>query len=219
MTPLHRGMVWGLALEAAAALLGLLVWAGVAHASPEGDAQALTDATAVWIGGQLQIPPPYRTVEVVDRVEMVTGAIAQAPFAEPVIQTTAGVVARLAAIHRRPGGAAAMFGDGRVAIHELLHRFRHPDRFTDHDRRVEEGVVEAVTVDLYPGWSQRFTTWPQAIAPAPAYADAVRDIRAASRAATGSRSWKDRAARLWRRQLLLQDEAGRDAMLSAAEAR
>jgi hypothetical protein len=212
-------MAWGLAIEAAAAIIGLLAWAGIAHATPQADAQALTDDTAVWIGGQLHIPPPTRTVETVTRMEMSPGAIAQAPFERPVLQTTATIVASLGAIHRNPAGAAALTGDGRIVIHELLHRARQPVRFTDNDRRVEEGVVEAVTADLYPAWSSRFTGWgAQAILPAPAYAPAVRDVRAASRAATGSASWRDRAARLWRRQLLLQDEAGRDTMLTAAAA-
>lgn len=214
---LHRGAVWGFAIEAVLALIGVAIWAGVAHAAAPAGAQAEVDRTAAWLTSVLHRPIPTRTIDTQSASEMAATCgslrcIAYVPFNQPDrVVTTPNVVQALARIRRHPDGADA----GYLAIHELLHtRNLSPEDYGDGD--LEEGVVDAVTLDVYPAWLHwRLTD--EAAMWGPAYPRQVAAVRYASARATGSRTWRTRAARIWRRQLLESDATGRQQMLTDAK--
>jgi hypothetical protein len=213
---LHRGVLRWFAWVAVAVTGYVVFGLAVAHAAVPAGAQAEVDRTAAWLTRVLHRPIPTRTLDTQAASEMtvVCGGrpcTAYVPFSHPDrIVTTNPVVQALARIRRGLDGPDA----GYVAIHELLHtRDLAPDEYGDGD--IEEGVVDAVTLDVYPAWLH----WRLPNHPAvwgPAYPRQVAAIRYASARATGSRTWKDRAARIWRRQLLEADAAGRQQMLTTA---
>ena len=219
MTPqnLGRGIAWGLAWQTVAlALIGLAVWAGVAHAAPAPPAaQATADRTADWLTRTLHRPIARRSVVVQDAGQMTVACgdakcAAYVPFSAPgTIVTTPDVADLWARTPATPAGASA----GHLLRHELLHA----DTLTATeygDGWVEEGAVESVNADLDGAWCR----WELDLACSttrPVWAERVAAVRAASARGTGSRTWRTRPARLWRRDLLAADAAGRQAMLAA----
>lgn len=109
-----------------------------------------------------------------------------------------------------------------LVLHEALHlglagrSCAH--LVTEHDWWLEEAATEALTLDLLPAWGRRFTRWPIVERPDWPYAERVWGVRQASTVATGSRTWRDRAARYWRRAFALAAPPARVAMLESAEA-
>jgi hypothetical protein len=101
---------------------------------------------------------------------------------------------------------------GALVLHELLH----DNHAADTPRELEEGVVEAVALDLYPAWAKAM-----GLRPAPrdivstSYPVERDAVRKASALATG-KPWKSRAARLWRRDLWRADAATRQEVYAAA---
>jgi hypothetical protein len=101
---------------------------------------------------------------------------------------------------------------GALVLHELLHDNHAPTT----PRHLEEGIVEAVALDLYPAWAK----W-VGLRPGPrdivstSYPKELDAVRKASALATG-KPWKSRAARLWRRDLWRADAATRVAVYEAA---
>lgn len=211
----HHRVAAAIALALALAGAPALVWVGVAVAAPAPPAaQARADATAGWLGRTLHqdIPPRAVIVAAAEDMSAACGArcTAYVPFTDPTTIITSRPVAsgwaRLATDWR----AVAL---GHVLVHELLHR-RDLNTAAYGDGWVEEGVTDAVTVDVMPAWCR----WAlDAACPAvrPVYRARVAAIRAASARATGSTTWRTRAARIWRRQLLAADTAARRLMLEA----
>lgn len=105
-----------------------------------------------------------------------------------------------------------------LAVHETLHSV-DPDTGYGRAGALEEGATDAVAHDVLPGLIVRvYGRLPWWYAPPVAYPEEVVLVRASSAAATGS-SWRSRAARLWRRQLLLASDADRAAMMADANAK
>jgi hypothetical protein len=101
---------------------------------------------------------------------------------------------------------------GALVLHELLHDNHAPDT----PQALEEGIVEAVALDLYPAWAK----W-VGLRPGPrdivstSYPKELDAVRKASALATG-KPWKSRDARLWRRDLWRADAATREQVYAAA---
>ena len=105
-----------------------------------------------------------------------------------------------------------------LATHESLHSVDPATRY-GRGGALEEGATDAVAHDVLPGLIVRiYGRLPWWYAPPVAYPEEVVLVRASSAAATGS-SWRSRAARLWRRQLLLADDGTRAAMMADANAK
>lgn len=103
-----------------------------------------------------------------------------------------------------------------LLIHELLHRRSTMGCWGVQPGGVdvEEGIVDAVTADLLPAWGRRF--WQESLFGMPRYKADVAAIRAASARATGSSTWRERAARSWRYRLWGASCEVRAAMLAEA---
>lgn len=198
-------------LAAAALALGYAPAAAAPVVSPD-PAQRLADRTAGWLAAELGTRCYPMTVVAREQRELLPGASAQVRFEAPTtVEVDPHFHRAWAAMGR---GSRWDPGAAQLLIHELLHQHVAPEM----DRYVEEGVVEAVAVDLIPAWSWRFlrtripSWW---LSPVPMYAEHVRNIRAWSTRYSGSRTYRDRAARLARRALLVADEPTRRAMLEA----
>ncbi|WP_217913220.1 hypothetical protein [Miltoncostaea marina] len=186
-----------------------------ATAAPPASAQGLADDTAAWVGSVLRVPAEARPL--VANAHDAPGAAAWVRCGEPVVYARPWVVRELGEMAR---GDLYSSEAARILLHETLHRTDCHRLPTEHDRDVEEWAVDALAYDLLPAWSARFTGWRiRVYPPSGGYAEGVRAIRAASRFATGSLSWRGRRARLWRRQLVLADVATRRAMLADANRR
>lgn len=127
-------------------------------------------------------------------------------------------VAKLVELQDRRGGSAGGREAILILLHELLHRNEHLNG-TQDDRDLEEGITEAMTLDLAPAYARQvvgrridFEDYSGSI-----YDEIVLDIRGASSIATG-RPWWSRAARLWRRELWAASIDGRRLMMARAEA-
>lgn len=191
--------------------------AATAPAAPaEAAAQALTDETADWLAATLAAPVPHQTLhEMVPQPTM--PAIAYSlplPGGGRRLGAMRSLIVRWGRIDR--GDPLTTPSAGHVLLHELLHLHRA--------RHLEEGIVDAVALDLVAPWSQRFlgtTLFLQgygSTASDGAYPEGVRLVRALSAAATGG-SWRTYRARMWRRALLLAADVGRRAMVAEANAR
>ena len=116
-----------------------------------------------------------------------------------------------------PGGAT----DGvwlTIAVHEFFHRVTYLNSdwtlgtWTEGDRWIEEGVVQAVTNDVMPIVIRKVFN-NNVTAQADAYTLNVNAVRALSARVAGQ-SWQSVQARQIRRQLLLSDRLTRRAWLS-----
>lgn len=209
-----KTLAWALMVLACIALwVGIGV--GIAHASPAQDA---ADRTAEFIGRTVKAPPLYREViraptELeVDIAEVGVGEVLGVVWCATPRQTTLApgvfdVWARAAA-----RGSLRTFDDylaAMVVLHELLHRGVETCTF---DRYLEEGITQALTLDLFPAWCLRLFGRCDPIGNEVAYTDEVTYIRNQSGRATGG-SWRARPARLWRRAFYLSDRDTRRAMI------
>lgn len=96
--------------------------------------------------------------------------------------------------------------DAATVLHEVLHQVGLRWGVTDATLPVEEGLTEAVTLDLLPTFTRRLgTTY---VKPVPAYPVLVRRVREASEVATGQ-AWTSPAASRWRAQMLATPPAER----------
>lgn len=102
---------------------------------------------------------------------------------------------------------------GQLLLHELLHDDHAAWTPTD----LEEGIVEAVSQDLYAAWGKAMglREWSRADVNTSSYPAQLAAVRKASALATGV-PWKSRAARLWRRDLWRADAVTRVEMYEAA---
>lgn len=110
----------------------------------------------------------------------------------------------------------------RVLVHEQLHLLspmRAAGQLPIPDRLVEEAAVDAVAADLTPLVVPTSTGAP-AMEPdvdvGAGYYRCVRLIRAASRHATQTATWRHPAAALWRIRLVMAGQLDRGRMLIAA---
>lgn len=158
-----------------------------------------------WIGRQLHTDLEPRPV-------LVTGAMAEDRDAQ-----SDGVTIELRPfVARWARGASRDEFERAAGALVLLHEWLHTDHGTRcTDRRAEEGVAEAVAVDLLPAYL--WQRWRQRVPPvfAPHYWQEVRDVRAASAYATG-RPASSREARWWREGLRRASCSERQAMLEQA---
>ena len=88
-----------------------------------------------------------------------------------------------------------------TVLHEVLHQIGLGYGLNSETVWLEEGVVQAVTLDLLPGVMRRMRA-PYFSSPYAAYSDRVSAVRAASTEATGQ-AWTSPAARRWRLNLLV----------------
>jgi hypothetical protein len=190
--------------------------------------QAHADATAAWVESRLRVPIERRTVEVRGPQDMPRGAGGM--IGDAAVPCGGGRILVQSWVARRWRLNAGRGGwhdpeAAKLLVHEVLHRSDVCRvELVDgawtvtwlRDLRTEEGVVEAVALDLMAAWGRRFLGHPLRMLryPAPPYRDYVRDVRVWSARYTG-RPWRHREARLARRALLLADEATRGAMLAA----
>lgn len=102
---------------------------------------------------------------------------------------------------------------GQLLLHEILH----DDHALATPVGLEEGIAEAVSIDLYAAWGRamKLVSWPAEDVYSSSYPEELAAVRKASALATG-RPWKSRAARLWRRDLWRADSATRVAMYESA---
>lgn len=155
---------------------GLLVL--VLGASPATSAPDLPDRTAAWLRS-LGIPAPDPRIVVIGE-----GWTAEAMALPP---DTLGV-------KRDVVGPLRKGGAGEILVHELIHLSGTED----------EGITQAVTLDLLPAWQARFPLRGRVVFVAGVmgvYVGEVRAVRQASARACGC-PWTSRAARLWRRSLV-----------------
>ena len=217
----------------AAFAVAVLMWLGiigvgvaVAAPAPRPDDQALVQAKAdeyaAWLSATLRADVPRTTFTIAPTLELDTSAAERYAYADgtdAAVKILPDVAAEFTAIARRGvpavaftrrDGAVRLYGV-HVILHELLHRPANvacwgPD---------EEGITDAVTVDLMAAWGAKFL--PRArVFGIPVYEAEVARIRAASARATGSPNWRTRAARTWVRQLWGASCSGRAAMLAQA---
>lgn len=180
----------------------LLAWAAPALSTPP----ALAERTDAWLEATLGVAIPDRPVF------EITGAAAQececrAQAWDDRLEFTPSVWNGLASLDHEPVDYSA---DGQALLHETLHT---ADGMTITNPALEEGVVDALALDLYPAWGKAMGVyvWPTA----PNYPAEVRLVRTASARATGT-PWRSRAARLWRRDLWRADQSTRTALVVAA---
>lgn len=208
------------------ALLGLLLWAALAaagfgvHAAlgqapgPPRTTQDLMSDAAEFTARVLRVPLRPLTVIVDDVGGYPATATAWRPCEEP------GVV-RIRAWAARDiddFGAGTYYSHAvRLVLHEALHDGDCGRIATPQLRAIEEGVVDAVMRDLAPAWTYRLHGKVLRVGPTAIYEREALAIRGASRYAVGCRSPNCRAARLWRRQLLLAPNEERLEMIAAAE--
>lgn len=182
---------------------------GAAAASPA--AQAETDRIAAVASDLLHAPVPTRTLAAPEPVVVEFLANERRAW-DAYVMDGPDVYVRpwvVGALERRTCTAAALM------LHELLHR---PEVGTED--AVEEGIAEALRLDLYPAVAKRLGCrgWRTLIGTLPMYPAEVSDVMTSSVYATGSRRYSDRAARLWRRELWAASRDGRRDMLAAAAA-
>jgi len=214
-----RLTAWGLILAASVAF-----WAAactVAKAAPiepvapdplvavtEAEVQPIIDATAAWMADTLKADVPSHPV-------VLTDAMVRLENAGEYRRTVEGVVT----IALRPWVAEHLYyrlssptrHRGRIispGVHVLIHELAHRGMACE-----DEGIVDAITADLAPAWGWRF--WRDRITVVPYYPGTAA-IRYASARATGSKTWRTRDARLWRRALWGASCEGREAMLREA---
>lgn len=173
---------------------------------------AMTD-TVEWLAAELRVPlqvPPLTSATPRDLAS--TDSIGEAWTEQ--VRVRPWVVRQLHLIGAgRPGWwwPSAL----HVATHEALHYACADCRRTEAEAWVDEGLVEAVTRDVLPAASfQLFGLRPER--GFNGYPGRVAAVRALSARATGSRTWRARAARAWRKAALVGPADVRAAMIAEA---
>lgn len=194
----------------AVALVAATELAAAAPVRAPAKAQAVATDTAEWAAATLRVPlevPPLYSATDADLAT--PGALGEARPGD--VRVRPWVVRELRLIGRgRPGW---WWEDAlHVALHETGHYVCQDCRRTPGEEWLDEGIVEAWTLDALPAvaWD---LTGERTAGVRPGYPDRVALVRAASARATGSRTWRTRAARLWRRALLVGPGDARYAML------
>lgn len=187
---------------------GFLLWAVSPASGATSPGQDLADDTAEWIGQTMKVPPNYRQVLPIDGQIHVNGIEAVGVvWCESPHQTSVRSDIydswNAMAVSGMVNYTAAM-----VVFHELAHRVFSA---CDFDPYHEEGIVQAITFDLFPAWCRRFFVICEPLNLA-VYEKEVAYIRHQSARAVGA-GWKTRAARLWRRAFYLSERDARRAML------
>lgn len=197
-----RGCLVGLVPAIA---IWILVIVGCQHASAA-TTQELSDSTSAWISQTLGVPVQQRTYVPVEGSQLVFVGGAQVRCWRPdVVEYAATNVF----VDRR---GRVVKDAGALMLHENLHFLNSAVNPTCvYSPWLEEGITEALTVDLLPAWSKRFYGRVLTTEPVPEYASRVEQVRAWSARWCGT-SWKDRCARLARRQIALADYFTRIAM-------
>lgn len=203
----------------------LLAWeAATAGASPA-HRDAVLASTDEWIAEVLRVPIPDRADLPGGDGELGSGA-AEVPCEYPREAHYDPALLDSMADRR-----ALFFADAwMVALHEHEHMLGGPCVYSttsprpDHLDPVwlyfEEGFTDAVRCDLAGAFFMRmFGLRVETPQPMADYRGNVATVRALSRLATGSRSWRHRDARLWRRAALLASWPARQAMIAEANAR
>lgn len=186
-------------------VIGLALYATFAKGA---DSQTLASETSEWIGETLHAPVLERTLVVRPDLprEFAGGVYCERPR-EVALQPSIVRAWTLAA--RR--GFVAYPDEVLIVLHELLHR---GPEVCSYDPYIEEGITQAMALDLLPSWGMRFLgqklTMPNR---GGAYAEQVTYLRHLSAVRTGS-SWRSYAARQWRRALYLSDRATRQEMVT-----
>jgi hypothetical protein len=153
------------------------------------DVQAVNDRTTAWLRATLHARVDDRTVLVTDEME---DRIIGVYDGGDTVKLRPRMVPGLA----RPSGA----------------------RFTPTG---DPNSAQALTVDLLPAWTRRFwgSLRPLAGFRFITYLPDVARVRAYSRFGSGSGSWREREARLWRRAFWGASCEGREAMVAEATPR
>lgn len=206
-----RGIVLGVALAIPLWLIVAAVAVSCARSAPS--LQVTADRTAQWASDVLNAPVGSRSITTTDDL-VALNAAGQYDPGDDTIQVRPWVAAMVATGFDATAtrGRFDAFGP-HVLLHELLHR-----RDTiPCNGPLDEGATDALATDLGAAWTARF--WRRRdVESVPAYPVEVAAVRAASRYATGSRSWRDRSARLWRRTLWAATCDGRRTVMLQAEA-
>lgn len=187
-------------------------WVGVA-ASMTG--QQLADDLARCVGSSVGAPPMLRTLAPLppqaaraDGLTLVGQVSSDRPDEAVIYPQLLWSFDRAAA--GRPRGPFTADAVSTV-LHELVHRA--PVVGWRFDPFLEEGITEAITMDLLPVCTKATLGQPiYAWEANGAYQDEVAYIRRQSALATRS-GWTSRAARLWRRAFYLADRDARRAMI------
>jgi hypothetical protein len=217
-------------LAAAGALL-LLVLAFVTPSyAAERPAQSLSDQTAAWLAERGFVITHTEVRDETELPEQETDralspgarwtALVRSDRPQEIFVRTPLLrrLNKLSAVRTRWDLPYTATDDIGTLIHEQLHQPARISRSTDAAWRdhlfIEEGAVEAVSVDLAPLFvKQRFGA--KVLRETPSYPDAVSAVRYASARATGSKTWRTRAAFQWRVELVKADPVQRTAMLRA----
>lgn len=216
-----KAIAWVVMLLAFVALWGGLAVA-IAKAAPpkeprapiyhEISAQEEFDRTAAWLSRVLRADIPSRPIEVTEDLHFPvneaefypSGLIKARPAVETALAFREGVTIR-----------GKVYAPGpHIVVHESLHREDTSACWwpAAGAMNVEEGIVDALAADLVPAWGWHF--WRERLFVFPRYPVEVAAIRAASARATGSKTWRERGARSWRRALWAASCEGRAAMLA-----
>lgn len=199
---------------AAALVWVALIWGASAAVSAPG-VQTVSDRSGEWAGDVLGVTLEPRLVVITNRMYY-PDSLAEVDAGDPGryrIRPAVAASVRRMRFTVNDYGRQSMNGL-HVVLHERLHRTENAACW---DRRgTEEGITDALAVDLLPALAQYL--YRERVAFWPLYVEQVREVRLASRYATGARTWRERRPRLWRRALWQADCEGRARMLGAAAA-
>jgi hypothetical protein len=180
--------------------------------------QAIADRTRAWLEETLRASIDPRPFLITNDMDELNDAEYRVGFAEPDHVRLRPYLAEYL-LDRTPDleHRGRFYSPGAASVvHELLHR-RDTVRCWGEQPggiNVEEGIVDALTADLMPAWGWRF--WRARMFSPASYPADTAAIRAASARATGSKTWRTRDARSWRRAIWGASCGGRAAMLAAA---
>jgi len=204
-----------------AAILLALIFGGTASGATASPAQQLADRSSTFLERVLHQPVEKRTLVFTQQMEAET-ALGLSPGSVLAEYRHTPHIYMLPWLHRglthRASADAGLAG--RILVHEQLHQPKclaaRPGDPPGLARALEEGLTEAVAQDVLPAWFRRFAPTQDATMWAWGYDDEVERIRTLSRKVTGSRTWRTRAARIWRKDTLFLPCAQRWVVLDQA---
>ena len=200
-------------------LVALLVALAAAAPAAAATVPELASRSDTWLEQTLRVPIPDRPVVAGTTAEISAGCAPSVGAYRPCIalaQPDRIILAptawrQLVRIAAAPLGARVNVNlDGLAVLHDQLHSSR--DRV---DRPLDEGIVDALAVDLLPAWLQKVARVQGIGRPVPRYPEEVAVVREASARAAGA-PWGSRAARAVRRAWWALDSDARDAAVRAA---
>lgn len=212
-------MVTTLRTLTAALLVILAGAAATAHAAPPRSLAELDARTVTWLERTLRVPVPHTPTVVGGKRTMDTCGLGSAYVPDDVWDTGCEGFARHDLIAIRREHAVSLLGSrwntvdiaAHVYLHERLHTLESLGNIG-----LEEGVTNALTLQLLPAFCRQVLDWSQWFCMDGGVYDAeTRAVLAASARATGT-TIGARAARLWVRALWAADGATREAMYAAA---